>query len=136
MPTYTALSIVAPHGEGIASGRKVLEVRSWCPPCLPLVDLLIVENTRLLLQDGDSDDAGRAVALVDVHAVAPWLPSEVDAACSSGWVPGYWAWRLENVRPIAGRPAVVAKRKLYEVHVHDVLRAEPDVSLAHRARHP
>lgn len=35
---YHALSIVAPHGGNIASSRKTLEVRSWQPPSLPLLD--------------------------------------------------------------------------------------------------
>lgn len=121
MPTYTALSIVAPHGENIRAGRKILEVRSWQPPHLPLLNLLIVENERFLTEDGDVDPLGMAVALVDVHDVCPWKPSQVDEACSTGWVPGYYAWRLVNVRPISGNRVVAAKRRLYEVQVDDHL---------------
>ena len=115
--TLIALSIVAPHGENIAAGRKTLEVRSWQPPTLPLMDLLIVENSRPLTEDGDVDPDGIAVALVDVVSVAPWLPDEVAAACSTGWQPGYFSWRLDNVRPLLPRVRVPAARKLYEVHL-------------------
>jgi len=119
MPTYTALSIVAPHGENISAGRKILEVRSWQPPHLPLLNLLIVQNECFLNRDGEIDPLGRAIALVDVHEVCEWTPSQVDDACSSGWAPGYYAWRLANVRPISGSPVVAAERKLYKVEVDD-----------------
>lgn len=115
MTTLTALSIVTPHGGNIASGRKTLEVRSWRPDKLPLLDLAIVENGRFLREDGDSDPDGRLVALVDVHVVEPWRPDQVDAACASGWVPGYHAWHLENVRPVAEPPVVPAQRRLYRI---------------------
>lgn len=121
MPTYTALSIVAPHGESIAVGRKTLEVRSWQPSQLPVLDLLIVQNAHFLERDEDVDLHGKAVALVDVHEVQEWQPSQVQEACSSGWAPGYYAWRLANVRAISGHLVVAAKRKLYEVEINDAL---------------
>ncbi|ARN19780.1 ASCH domain-containing protein [Piscinibacter gummiphilus] len=117
MRILAALSIVAPHGENIAAGRKTVEVRSWQPPTLPIEDLLIVENSRLLTEDGQVDPDGVAVALVDVVSVAPWLPDEVAAACSAGWQAGYFSWRLGNVRPFSQRVRVPAARKLYEVHL-------------------
>lgn len=117
---WTALSIVAPHGRNIAEGRKTLEVRSWQPPQWPLRDLLIVENTRYLREDGQTDPDGRAVALVDVVKVEPWRPDQVEAACSSGWVPGYFAWHLERVRVVVVDCAspVLAARGLYGVVVN------------------
>jgi hypothetical protein len=110
-----ALSIVAPSGTSIAFGRKTLEVRSWRPETLPLTDLLIVENGRFLSAHGDSDDDGRLVAVVDIAGVQPWLPTEVEPACATAWAPGYWAWRICNVRRIASPLKVVAARKLYDV---------------------
>ncbi|BEJ50632.1 hypothetical protein Ri1_32310 [Aeromonas dhakensis] len=79
-----ALSIVAPHGANIASGKKTLEVRSWLPPSLPIRDLLIVENGQYLSADHPVDPAGRAVALVDIEEAHEWQPDEVLAACSGG----------------------------------------------------
>ena len=117
MTTYIALSVVAPHGESIAAGRKTLEVRSWKPSRLPLVDLLIVENSRFLTEEGQVDADGVAVALVDVVSVGPWLPSEVAAACSMGWQAGHFSWRLANVRRLPRREKVPAARKLYEVQI-------------------
>ncbi len=117
MPRYTALSIVAPGGDRIASGQKTLEIRSWQPPQWPMRDLLIVQNTRYLRQDGECDPDGVALALVDVLRVAAWTPDELLAACASQWSPGYFAWQLHRVRPLAHRPRVVAKRLLYEIEL-------------------
>lgn len=110
-----ALSIVSPHGSNIASGRKTLEIRSWRPTSLPVRNLLIVENSEFLSTENPVDLNGKAVAIVDVEEIHEWQPSEVEAACSSGWESGYWAWSLSNVRPIANIQTVPAKRKLYEV---------------------
>lgn len=117
MIKYVAISIVSPHGSNIASGKKTIEVRSWQPPKLPIKNLMVVENSVYLTQEGQSDPDGKAVALVDVWHVEPWLPSQVEAACSNGWQPGYFAWHLENVRPLAQPPCVSAKRKLYKVEL-------------------
>ena len=110
-----ALSIVAPNGRNIAIGRKTVEVRSWRPERLPLRNLLIVENHVYLSQDRPTDPHGRAVALVDVDEVHEWSEHEVQAACSAGWQPGYWAWSLSNVRRVSEPFPVAAERKLYEV---------------------
>lgn len=113
-----ALSIVSPHGANIVLGRKTLEIRSWRPESLPLRDLLIVENSIYLTVKNPVDPSGNAVAIVDIEEIHEWLPSEVAAACSSGWQPGYWAWRLSNIRPLENEVIVPAKRKLYEVDMN------------------
>lgn len=115
--TFTALSIVAPHGTRIAEGRKTLEVRSWRPESVPLRDLLIVENGNRLSGDRPVDPDGRAVALVDVLEVHPWRADEVEAACSSGWLPGYYAWVLGNVRVLEMPQAVAARLGLYVIEL-------------------
>jgi hypothetical protein len=120
MTQYTALSVVAPHGENIALGHKTIEVRSWRPPTSSIKNLLIVENKIYLTQDGQIDFDGRAVAIVDVVSIEPWLPSQVVSACSTGWQPGYYAWHLDNVRPLNTLQKVMAARKLYDIDV-DVL---------------
>lgn len=112
-----ALSIVAPSGGYIADGRKTLEVRSWRPDEVPLRDLLIVENHKFLTAPGDSDPNGRAVALVDVIEVRPWLEGDVEAACARKWAHGYWAWVLSNVRPIAEVVQLAAERRLYRAAI-------------------
>ena len=109
---YTALSIVAPNGRRIVQGLKTLEVRSWQPEELPIKNLMIVENPNFLLNDGDAE-IGRAVALVDIESVHPWLPDEVEAASASYWAEGYFAWVITNVRPFAEPYQMIAKRKLY-----------------------
>lgn len=110
-----ALSIVSPHGLNIVSGKKTIEVRSWRPTSLPIRNLLIVENSEFLSVENPVDLNGKAVAIVDVEEIHEWQPSEVMAACSSGWEPGYWAWCLANVRPVPNGQVVPARRKLYEV---------------------
>lgn len=117
MRTFFALSIVAPHGENIAQGRKTIEVRSWRPLQIPLRDVLIVENSTYLTEEGQVDPSGVAVALVDIEQVEPWQPSQVEAACSNGWQPGYFAWQIGNVRRLTSRQKVLAARRLYEVQI-------------------
>lgn len=113
---YTALSIVTPNGGRIVQGLKTLEVRSWQPESFPLKNLVIVENQNFLLNDGD-EEAGLAVALVDIESVHPWQPEEMEAACASYWAEGYFAWVISNVRPFAEPIEVMAKRKLYKIEV-------------------
>lgn len=111
---FQALSIVAPNGARIANGLKTLEVRSWVPEILPLKNLVIVENQYYLTHDCD-EDLGQAVAIVDVVSVHPWHEDEFEAACASYWAEGYYAWVLDNVRPIYQDVQVQAKRKIYRV---------------------
>ncbi|MGA0611786.1 ASCH domain-containing protein [Caldimonas sp. KR1-144] len=112
---YLALSVVTPGGSAIASGRKTIEVRSWQPHSLPLKDLLIIENRRRLDIEGDFDPDGFVVAVVDVVSIAPWTSSEVEHACATSWAPGYWAWRLSNVRRVASPLQAEARRGLYQI---------------------
>ena len=111
-----ALSIVRPAGKNIATGRKIVEIRSWLPPVVPLRDLLIVENGRRLEQEGDTDADGMAVAVIDITGAHPWSPEE---ALRDGHrhVAGYHAWVIENVRPIASPFPAIAARGIYEVDV-------------------
>ena len=116
---YPALSIVAPSGTYIAEGIKTLEIRSWRPDQLPLKDLVIVENTHYLNQHGD-EEQGRAVAWVDITSVHVWQPTELEQAKASYWEEGYWAWVIENVRPIHPPMDLVARRKIYWVELDAV----------------
>jgi len=119
----SALSVVKPWGTRIAEGKKTLEIRSWRPAELPLKDLLIVENERRLMQHGEIDPNGCAVAVVDVQGTHEWTPAETAAACSV-YEPGWLAWRIENVRRIHQPFRVLAARKIYQVEVDDCLIAE------------
>lgn len=97
--TYQALSIVAPAGQRISIGKKKLEIRLWQPKSLLLKDLLIVENKNDLIQDGD-EEAGRAVAIVDIEAIHLWAENELELAVALYREDGYWVWEISNVRPI------------------------------------
>ncbi|PWB17591.1 ASCH domain-containing protein [Acinetobacter sp. AM] len=116
---YQALSIVAPSGEYIAQGVKTLEIRSWRPEQLPLKNLIIVENTHYLNQCGDEEE-GRAVAWVDITSVHAWKNTEIESAKASYWQEGYWAWVIENVRPIHPPVKTIARRKIYWVELEQM----------------
>lgn len=119
----SALSVVKPWGIRIAEGKKTLEIRSWRPVKLPLEHLLIVENERRLMQEGDLDLNGYAVAVVSVRDVHIWTPAEAEAACSV-YEPGWLAWRIENVRRIQEPFPALAARKIYQVEVEASLLAD------------
>lgn len=115
-----ALSIVAPSGTRIAIGVKTLEIRRWAPDLRADEDLLIVENTRFLREDGEEDRDGRAVAVVRVAAVRPFLPTYIEAACASYFEEGWLAWELTDIRPLSWATSVLAARGIYEVSVNAV----------------
>ena len=113
-----ALSVVAPAGLKIAQGQKTIEVRSWLPGDLESgEDLVIVENSRYLKVDGDSDPDGLAVALVKIARVRSFTPEDIAASCATRYELGWYSWVLENVRPAKRDFRVLAARKLYEVEV-------------------
>lgn len=112
-----ALSIVAPSGSKIASGEKTLEVRRWKPGLQPHEDLLIVENERYLREDGEEDPDGRAVAVVKVKSVRPFLRTDIEAACANYFEEGWLAWELSDVRSVPDPRVVMAARGIYEVSI-------------------
>jgi len=109
-----ALSVVTRAGELIVSGRKTLEIRSWRPDTLPLLDLAIVQNKRRLTRSDPYDPDGQIVAVVDIHRIRDWLPEDAAASCSQ-WEPGWLAWELENIRIVANAPSAPAKRRIYHI---------------------
>ena len=111
-----ALSIVHPAATRIVEGQKVIEIRSWLPPVLPLCDLLIVENQRRLESAGDIDPHGLALAIVDIVSAHPWTPSEA-ARDGHQYSAGYFAWVIQNVRPIPKPFPVVAAKGIYAVDI-------------------
>ncbi|MEL6516025.1 MAG: ASCH domain-containing protein [Pseudomonadota bacterium] len=112
-----ALSIVAPSGTKIATGLKTLEIRRWEPSLRADEDLLIVENTRFLHRDGEEDRDGKAVVIVRVGNVRPFVPADVDAACASYFEEGWLAWELTDVRQVSHTKPVLAARGIYDVHL-------------------
>jgi hypothetical protein len=110
-----ALSVVFPGGTRIAEGRKTLEIRRWSPDLAPDEDLLVVENGRRLNRDGEEDPDGRAVAIVRVARVRPWLPEDAAAAGAPAHEEGWLAWELVDVRPVRSSTPVLAARGVYHV---------------------
>ncbi|MEI8314167.1 MAG: ASCH domain-containing protein [Verrucomicrobiota bacterium] len=120
MKPHLALSVLAPAGDQIRTGRKRLEIRKWQPDTLPLRDLLIVQNQQRLSSTGlREDSAGKVSALVDVMAVREWRKEDLAATCAAQWEPGWLAWELSNVRPLARIGAVPARLRIYEIELPD-----------------
>ena len=92
-----ALSIVSPSVQNIIAGKKVVEIRSWLPPELPFLDLVLVENEVYLTEEGQEDPNGLARAVVDVINVHKWAPEEAELQ-GVDWIPNYVCWELSNVR--------------------------------------
>jgi hypothetical protein len=119
-----ALSIVKPAGRWIAEGRKTIEVRRWVPNLTADQDLIIVENERYLLKDGDEDPCGCVVAIVRVGAVRPWTAADLEASCVARFEEGWLAWELHSVRPVTSSIPVLAARRLYELSLPSDARVE------------
>jgi hypothetical protein len=114
---YKCLSIVQPNGTRISNGLKTIEVRSWIPDLEPTQDLLIIENTKFLRNDGECDPHGKPVALVKVRKTRDYLQEDILAACASSWEPGYFSWELYDVRPVETKQVVLAARGIYELNI-------------------
>lgn len=109
-----ALSVVAPAGQLIATGKKTIEVRKWLPNLSPEEDLLIVENLNYLTKDGD-EEPGVALAVVNISSVRPFTPDDIPAACASSFEEGWFAWEISNVRQVDPAINARAARKIYTV---------------------
>ncbi|GAA0589165.1 ASCH domain-containing protein [Paenochrobactrum glaciei] len=115
-----ALSVVSPSGRKIASGEKTIEVRRWLPDLSPDEDLLIIENDKYLTKTGDTDPDGRAVAIVRVSLVRPFIMADMQPACASYFEQGWHSWILTNIRPISSAKKVLAARGIYEVDATEI----------------
>ncbi len=123
-----ALSIVKPAGRRIAEGQKTIEVRRWLPNLAADQDLMIVENERYLLSEGDEDPNGRVVAIVRVGTVRPWTAADLEASCAARFEEGWLAWELHSVRPVTSTTPVLAARRLYELPLPPDARIEAGLS--------
>lgn len=116
---FQALSIVQPSGRFIVQGIKRLEIRSWQPELTPLKNLVIVEYSHYLNQDGDEEQV-MAVATVDIESIHAWQENEVEPARTSTWSEGYIAWVITHVRPIEPPIPVPAQRKIYLIEIDHI----------------
>ena len=116
---FKALSVVSPWGQKIADGIKTIEVRSWTADLKPGEDLLIVENSNYLMNDGDTDE-GYAKALVKVVEIRAFVIEDMIASCASRYEDGWFSWVLQDVRPIPKKISVLAARKIYEVEIDEL----------------
>ncbi|MFP1757537.1 hypothetical protein [Lonsdalea quercina] len=117
MTKYNALSIVYPAVENILSGAKKVEIRSWLPPRIPFLNLVLVENSKYL-NDGDEDFDGYAKALVDVVDYKKWtyddfLNQPESVKLGRIWKDGYYMWILGNIRFIENKKQCLARKGIY-----------------------
>lgn len=111
-----ALSIVFPAVDRIITGLKTVEIRSWDPPELPMLDLALVENRVYLREDGQEDPNGLLRAIVDVTGLHKWTEDEA-SAMGKEWSAGYVCWELSNVRPVEPAVPCPARRRIYELKI-------------------
>ncbi|MBH9742697.1 hypothetical protein CJ419_24250, partial [Vibrio navarrensis] len=86
-----ALSVVEPWGTMIANKTKLLEIRTWRPEMLPMLNVALVQNSTRLTKEGDEDLTGQVVAVVDIVSCEPWVKEDCEhSGCDesefeSGW---------------------------------------------------
>ncbi|HHY0368236.1 TPA: ASCH domain-containing protein [Vibrio parahaemolyticus] len=110
-----ALSVVEPWGTMIANGTKLLEIRSWSPELLPILNVALVQNSTRLTRDGDEDVDGRVVAVVDIVSCELWKKEDCKhSGCDeSEFEEGWFAWKLRNIKKLNNPVNAIAKRKFY-----------------------
>jgi hypothetical protein len=97
-----ALVVRQPWSGRIASGRKTIELRSWTTRYRGPV--IIVAGSKPWGKLDPDGPLGVVVCVVDLVDVRPAAPDDEDAA---GIAPpdGWFAWVLENPRPVKLAPA-------------------------------
>ncbi|MDO6709036.1 ASCH domain-containing protein [Photobacterium sp. 1_MG-2023] len=118
-----ALSVVEPWGTMIANETKSLEIRSWMPERLPMLNVALVQNNTRLTKDGEEDSEGQIVAIIDIVSCAPWNKADCKfSGCEeSAFEEGWLAWKLNNIRKLHNPVAATAKRKFYDLAEAEVL---------------
>ncbi|MGR5194236.1 hypothetical protein ACPV4H_10100 [Vibrio rotiferianus] len=126
-----ALSVVEPWGSMIADEIKLLEIRSWEPDHLPMLNVAVVQNTKRLTKDGDEDFDGRVVAIIDIVSCAPWEKEDCrHSGCDeSDFEEGWLAWKLVNIRKLNAPVIAVAKRKFYDLTNEEVLAVKQELEV-------
>tara|TARA_Y100001960_G_scaffold289071_1_gene328635 strand:- start:1700 stop:2077 length:378 start_codon:yes stop_codon:yes gene_type:complete len=112
-----ALSVVTPWGNLIANEDKSLEIRTWKPEQLPMLNVAIVQNSQPLSETLQEDENAEIVAIVDFVGVKPFVKADCERACEkeSEFEDNWLAWEIANVRKLSTPIKAVAKRKIYEL---------------------
>lgn len=107
-----ALSIWAPWIDMVVKGKKTIETRSWRTDY----------RGRLLLvgsKKPEGEYAGLAACtanLIDCRRMS----REDEAAARCSYVPGLYAWVLQDIKPIEAPFLVRGKLGLYEIALHNL----------------
>ncbi|HDZ9177982.1 MULTISPECIES: ASCH domain-containing protein [Vibrio] len=121
-----ALSVVEPWGTMIANKTKLLEIRTWRPEVLPMLNVALVQNSTRLTKDADEDLTGQVVAVVDIVSCEPWVKEDCEhSGCDeSEFESGWLAWKLSNVRKLDNPVKAIAKRKFYDLADSEVTKVQ------------
>ncbi|RKT91738.1 UNVERIFIED_ORG: hypothetical protein C7432_3139 [Pantoea allii] len=122
---YQALSILQPAVELILDGEKKEEIRSWFPSNYPLKNILLIQNEHYLTFEDDEDE-GLAMAFVDFTEFSPWTEEDyyhqgLKNTLGRVWKPGYFTWKIENIRKLGKPITCKAKKGIYEVELDEAL---------------
>jgi hypothetical protein len=111
------LSVRNPWAALIASGRKTIELRTWDTSYRG--ELIIVSSAAPERGDDAKPWAhitgplSRAVALVRLADIRPATKRDAHASCVAKMPPGYFAWLLEDLRPLDCSMHIKGQLSLY-----------------------
>ncbi|CAM4071966.1 hypothetical protein SESI111939_15555 [Serratia silvae] len=121
--SYKALSIVFPSVRNIILKLKKVEIRSWLPPQIPLVNVILVENYNFI-KGNDVDPFGKALAIVDIVGYKKWTLDDFECQNyetkqSKRWKDNYFMWELDNIREFKNEVICEAKTGIYTISLDD-----------------
>jgi len=106
---YRALSVRQPWANLIASGEKMIEVRSWSTMHrgdLVICSAVTVDDVPAMIHDLTTDPCGVTICVVQLVDVRPLERSDVAAAMlpDDADLDGAYAWVLAQPRRLAPHP--------------------------------
>ena len=121
--SYKALSIVFPSVRNIILKLKKVEIRSWLPPQIPLVNVILVENYNFI-KGNDVDPFGKALAIVDIVGYKKWTLDDFECQNyetkqSKRWKDNYFMWELDNIREFKNEVICEARTGIYTISLDD-----------------
>ncbi|MCL1028567.1 hypothetical protein [Serratia silvae] len=102
---------------------KKVEIRSWLPPQIPLVNVILVENYNFI-KGNDVDPFGKALAIVDIVGYKKWTLDDFECQNyetkqSKRWKDNYFMWELDNIREFKNEVICEAKTGIYTISLDD-----------------
>lgn len=108
-----AISLHQPYASMVSLKSKTIETRTWSTDHRG--DLLIVSTRKPELP---GFLCGYALCVVNLVDCRP-MKLEDEKAAKSKWLPGRWAWVLDNIRKIERPFRVRGYQGIYEVEIEE-----------------